>query len=75
MIMAKTALALSAVGLHLPKPASVAAAQPADPDVLKGQRVGAPHIGCICPPTSEQTCGNPLCPRKAPNFQGHAGIL
>jgi hypothetical protein len=20
--------------------------------------------GCICPPTSEQTCGNPLCPRK-----------
>ena len=22
--------------------------------------------GCICPPTSEQTCGNPLCPRKSP---------
>ena len=21
-------------------------------------------IGCICPPTSEQTCMNPLCPRK-----------
>lgn len=20
--------------------------------------------GCICPPTSEQTCQNPLCPRK-----------
>jgi hypothetical protein len=20
--------------------------------------------GCICPPTSEQTCMNPLCPRK-----------
>jgi len=23
--------------------------------------------GCICPPTSEQTCMNPLCPRKAPS--------
>lgn len=21
-------------------------------------------FGCICPPTSEQTCENPLCPRK-----------
>ena len=21
-------------------------------------------IGCICPPTSEQTCMNPACPRK-----------
>ena len=20
--------------------------------------------GCICPPTSEKTCQNPLCPRK-----------
>ena len=20
--------------------------------------------GCICPPTSEQTCQNPMCPRK-----------
>lgn len=20
--------------------------------------------GCICPPTSEQTCQSPLCPRK-----------
>lgn len=27
-----------------------------------------PH-GCICPPTSEQTCGNPLCPRK-PSREG-----
>lgn len=24
-----------------------------------------PH-GCICPPTSEQTCMNPLCPRRRP---------
>jgi hypothetical protein len=22
-----------------------------------------PH-GCICPPTAEQTCQGPLCPRK-----------
>lgn len=21
-------------------------------------------MGCICPPTSEQTCQNPICPRK-----------
>lgn len=25
-----------------------------------------PHsMGCICPPTSEQTCMNPLCPRQS----------
>jgi hypothetical protein len=22
--------------------------------------------GCICPPTSEQTCQNPRCPRQPP---------
>lgn len=22
--------------------------------------------GCVCPPTSEQTCQNPNCPRKPP---------
>lgn len=22
--------------------------------------------GCICPPTSEKTCENPMCPRKNP---------
>jgi hypothetical protein len=21
-------------------------------------------MGCICPPTSEKTCENPMCPRK-----------
>lgn len=21
-------------------------------------------MGCICPPTSERTCGNVICPRK-----------
>jgi hypothetical protein len=26
----------------------------------------APPMGCICPPTSEQTCQNPVCPRKGP---------
>lgn len=25
-------------------------------------------VGCICPPTSEQTCGNPVCPRRAPGM-------
>ncbi len=24
----------------------------------------SPLMGCICPPTSEQTCQNPVCPRK-----------
>lgn len=24
-----------------------------------------PPMGCICPPTSEQTCRNELCPRKS----------
>jgi len=26
--------------------------------------------GCICPPTSEQTCQNPTCPRKPSAAQG-----
>jgi hypothetical protein len=26
----------------------------------------APPQGCICPPTSEQTCQNPRCPRQPP---------
>ena len=30
--------------------------------------------GCICPPTSEQTCQNQLCPRKAlPGFTLQSG--
>lgn len=24
-----------------------------------------PSMGCICPPTSEQTCQNAICPRRA----------
>jgi hypothetical protein len=27
------------------------------------------HVGCICPPTSEQTCQSPMCPRKNPFHQ------
>lgn len=25
-----------------------------------------PPRGCICPPTAEQTCQSPTCPRKNP---------
>jgi hypothetical protein len=25
-----------------------------------------PPVGCVCPPTSEQTCKNPTCPRQPP---------
>lgn len=34
---------------------------------LGDQRKGItiPARGCICPPTSEQTCQSPMCPRKA----------
>jgi hypothetical protein len=30
------------------------------------------QVGCICPPTSEKTCENPTCPRKAPDPRGHS---
>lgn len=33
-------------------------------DVLEAAAVGAKPRGCVCPPTSEQTCQGPLCPRK-----------
>jgi hypothetical protein len=36
---------------------------------LSVQRPNSPH-GCICPPTSEQTCEGPLCPRKRTGEQG-----
>ena len=29
--------------------------------------------GCICPPTSEQTCQNPTCPRKPVTIKVRAG--
>ena len=28
-------------------------------------RIEFPTMGCICPPTSEQTCQSPICPRRA----------
>lgn len=28
-------------------------------------RLSEPTRGCICPPTSEQTCQSQFCPRKA----------
>jgi hypothetical protein len=27
-------------------------------------------MGCICPPTSEKTCQNPVCPRKGIKIGG-----
>lgn len=30
----------------------------------------APPMGCICPPTSEKTCENPICPRKGLRASG-----
>jgi hypothetical protein len=33
----------------------------------------APVRGCICPPTSEQTCQAPMCPRKPLKF-GASGM-
>lgn len=35
---------------------------PVRPDVVGS--VTFERIGCICPPTSEQTCQSPTCPRK-----------
>ena len=31
---------------------------------MSHQQYVAPPRGCICPPTSEQTCQSPTCPRK-----------
>jgi hypothetical protein len=38
-------------------------AQPYQPQVPIGTTWTVPQ-GCVCPPTSEQTCQNPTCPRK-----------
>lgn len=47
--------------------------QPAEPDTepqTPAVPLVAPPIpkGCICPPTSEQTCQNPQCGRKPPLY-------
>lgn len=31
--------------------------------------------GCICPPTSEQTCQNPNCPRKPTAWGTGAAVM
>jgi len=41
-------------------------------DYTLGQLDPAPQ-GCICPPTSEQTCQNPTCPRKPVTITVRAG--
>lgn len=52
------------------KPRDVLFAPPPPP---RGKPVYLP-MGCICPPTSEATCANPLCPRKNPMAQGESGL-
>lgn len=32
-------------------------------------------MGCICPPTSESTCQNLMCPRRGPRMGGGAGLI
>ncbi len=34
------------------------------PEALHWYTIPSSPVGCICPPTSEQTCQNPVCPRK-----------
>jgi len=34
-------------------------------DKLLGRTGGWKLHGCVCPPTSEQTCKGPLCPRRS----------
>lgn len=33
-----------------------------------------PPMGCICPPTSEQTCQNPMCARKGIKISASGSI-
>lgn len=44
-----------------------AAFKKADEGFAKADKIfrsAPPLMGCICPPTSEQTCQAPACPRK-----------
>jgi len=43
-------------------------------DYVLGRIEPAPQ-GCICPPTSEQTCQNPTCPRKLMTIKVRAGTV
>lgn len=38
----------------------------------RGSMIMQTPQGCICPPTSEQTCQSPTCPRKNPLGYGTA---
>jgi hypothetical protein len=38
-------------------------------DAPAGPMFAERPMGCICPPTSEQTCEAPMCPRRNP-FKG-----
>ena len=62
-------------GCYTPKPGGCPACNPGGfdlaPKPITPGRVDFVPQGCICPPTSEQTCRNPLCPRGgAPLAQG-----
>jgi hypothetical protein len=48
---------------HCPKPAAPSASPPAPPFAIT-----LLPVGCICPPTSERTCGSPICPRRHPHW-------
>ncbi len=37
-----------------------------DPNATFSAPLPPAPVGCICPPTSEQTCQNPVCPRQCP---------
>lgn len=50
-----------------PLPDSVPVYPAAVPTIRYPAPAAAPH-GCICPPTSEQTCQGPMCPRRAPRL-------
>lgn len=53
---------------HCPShPCPICFPQTASPYYLPPQPMLAPQ-GCICPPTSEQTCKNPTCPRGGPGL-------
>ncbi|HRP26381.1 hypothetical protein [Thauera sp.] len=42
---------------------------------LRIARILATPMGCICPPTAEQTCMSPLCPRRPINSTFAAGVV
>ncbi len=50
--------------------------KPPSPNLMAPYAVPAQVTqGCICPPTSEKTCENPICPRQNPLKKLGAGYL